>query len=688
MASRTFCPLWTLAPLIAVGLLVASLPAHAGTRVALVIGNASYQNVSTLTNPANDATVIAETLRSIGFDSVEETSNLDNTAFRKALRTFATRASGADTALVYYAGHGVEVDGRNYLVPVDATLAQATDAEFEAIPLDSVRTAVSGATNLRLVILDACRNNPFKLASTDGTRAVGRGLARVEPGANEIIAYAAREGTVASDGAGANSPYATALVKHLKQPGLDVRLLFGEVRDEVIAATGRAQEPFIYGTLGGKPVYLSEPPPAPAPSESSAPAEGPATRGSQLDKQAADAWIAVKDTTSVGVLKTYIAKFKGTVFADLAAARLAEIESETQSGEQPAESAAEAPASETDVAAAPAAPAESEIAAAEPASAAAAPTEESEEIEPETLEPTVIAVGKWAEGAALADGKIWVAESGQRSLVAIGPGGRIVTRAQVGRLPVGVEAAADGTVYSLQNTDKTLWAKRPKETKGKILARMKECPQDLAIGPRAVWALILPDCSSGNARAIRIDPQSGKQAATELLGGGAETIAFAHGRAWIGHVQGGLIDRIDPKSLENSPIGIGDVSIWDLASNSSAVFAGGRIGEDNARGTVVSVGPGAGEIIAARELSGMVQRVVADDRYVVAASLEGTLNVMDADTLLIRRIITLSTGPFRPSDLLLANGTLIVIAQQLGGENGAVLVVKGWQPGPPAAAAE
>ena len=229
--------------LIGLGVLVACLVSILSTgaaearRVALVIGNSGYQNVSTLTNPANDAAAIAETLRAIGFDAVEEARDLDQTAFRKALRTFTSAAAGAETALIYYAGHGVEVDGRNFLVPVDATLSEATDTEFEAIPLESLRTAVSGASNLRLVILDACRNNPFKLESADGTRSIGRGLARVEPGANEVVAYAAREGTVAADGEGGNSPYATSLIKHLKRPGLDVRLMFGEVRDEETART-------------------------------------------------------------------------------------------------------------------------------------------------------------------------------------------------------------------------------------------------------------------------------------------------------------------------------------------------------------------------------------------------------------------------------------------------------------------
>src|SRR5690606_8517938 len=137
-------------------------------------------------------------LREIGFDEVTLKQDLDQRGLLRALKEFSDLAAGADVALIYYAGHGVEVDGRNYLVPTDAALAKAADVEFEAVLLDNARTAVSGATKLRLVILDACRNNPFKLASADGKRNVGRGLSRVEPGSNELVAYAAREGTLAS----------------------------------------------------------------------------------------------------------------------------------------------------------------------------------------------------------------------------------------------------------------------------------------------------------------------------------------------------------------------------------------------------------------------------------------------------------------------------------------------------------
>ncbi len=657
LAIAIACMLWALA----------AGSAEAGRRVALVIGNSAYASVSALENPKNDAAALAETLRSIGFDEVRELTDLDHTGFRRALRDFTALATGAETAVIYYAGHGVEVEGRNYLVPVDATLSEATDTEFEAIPLDSARTAVSGATQLRLVILDACRNNPFKLASAGGTRSVGRGLARVEPGANEIVAYAAREGTVASDGTGANSPYASALVKQLKRPGLDVRLLFGEVRDEVMAATGKKQEPFIYGTLGGQPIFLSAPVAADA--ARAAESETAAAGETAKEKQAAQAWIAVKDTTSVGVLKTYIARFEGTVFADLAAARLAEIE------------AGSAPA--------PAAP--------EPANAVAAgtPDEGQDEVvsprdtvpnDPEivTLEPQVFPVGKWAEGLAFDGEKFWVAESGQRTLAIVEPSGRIASRIPIGRLPVGVEASAAGEIYSLQHTDKTLWTKGRKDRKGKVLARLEDCPQDLALTDKAAWVLTWPDCSSANARAIRIDKRSGKQSPTELLGEWGETITAAHGSIWVGHVRGNRISRIDPASLALSDVPTGDVDVWDVASNAGFVYAGGRANDDNTRGVVLAISPQTHEIVSRQQVGQMVQRVMADDQHVVAVGIEGRIWVMAADTLILEREITLSIGAFRPSDAIFAGNQLVIVAQQLGGENGALLVINDWEPSPAA----
>ena len=178
---------------------------------------------------------------------------------RRALRDFADRARDADIAVVYYAGHGIEVDGANYLIPVDAKLERDTDVYDEALSLDRVLVAIEPAKQLRLVILDACRDNPFSktMKRTIASRAIGQGLAKVEPTSpNTLIAYSAKAGSTAADGDGKNSPFTPALAKHLATPGLDVRRAFGFVRDDVLKNTGNRQEPFVYGSLGGDDVPL------------------------------------------------------------------------------------------------------------------------------------------------------------------------------------------------------------------------------------------------------------------------------------------------------------------------------------------------------------------------------------------------------------------------------------------------
>src|SRR5712672_3763207 len=198
-------------------------------------------------------------LKSAGFDSVESKLNVPANDLRKTLRDFAAKIRDADVAVVYYAGHGIELDGTNYLIPVDATLETDGDVLDETIPLDRVLFAVEPAKQLRLVILDACRDNPFakKMKRTIASRAVGRGLAKVEPSSpNTLIAFAAKAGSTASDGDGKNSPFALALVDHLAKPGLDLRKAFGFVRDDVLKATSNTQEPFVYGSLGGNDVTL------------------------------------------------------------------------------------------------------------------------------------------------------------------------------------------------------------------------------------------------------------------------------------------------------------------------------------------------------------------------------------------------------------------------------------------------
>jgi hypothetical protein len=237
----------------------ANQSALAERRVAFVVGNSSYQNVVGLTNPANDAAAITEMFKRAAFDVVESRRDLKNTEMRRALREFTEKARDADIAVIYYAGHGIEVDGTNYLVPVDAALERDTDAYDEAIALDRILQAIEPAKQLRLVILDACRDNPFakKMKRTVASRALGRGLAGIEPTRpNTLVAFAAKGGSTASDGDNKNSPFTTALLKHLATPGLELGKAFRLVRDDVMSATGNRQEPFVYGSLGGNDVAL------------------------------------------------------------------------------------------------------------------------------------------------------------------------------------------------------------------------------------------------------------------------------------------------------------------------------------------------------------------------------------------------------------------------------------------------
>src|SRR6195256_4543376 len=322
---------------LAAALLLVCQPAFAEKRVALVLGNSAYQNVAPLTNPANDSAKMAATLKDAGFDIVDSRRDLPAAETRRALRDFADRARDADIAVVYYAGHGIEVDGANYLIPVDAKLERDTDVYDEAFSLDRVLLAIEPAKRLRLVILDACRDNPFSKAMkrTVASRAIGQGLAQVEPSSpNMLIAYSAKAGSTAADGDGKNSPFTVALSKHLTTPGLDVRRAFGFVRDDVLKITGNRQEPFVYGSLGREALPLG---PAPAKVEPPASAPNPqaeARRDYELalqigNKSAMSAFLAqYPDGFYASLAKLQLEKF-ATEAARVAAtekARLAEQE--------------------------------------------------------------------------------------------------------------------------------------------------------------------------------------------------------------------------------------------------------------------------------------------------------------------------------------------------------------------------
>jgi tetratricopeptide (TPR) repeat protein len=225
----------------------------AGRRIALVIGNGDYKNVHALDNPSRDARLIADSLKELGFQTVTLANDLTRDRFFETLKTFAAEAEKSDWAVVYYAGHGFEIGGVNYLVPVDAKLKVDKDAETEAVALEQVIAAVGGARGLRLLMLDACRDNPFAptMKHTIELKLVDKGFSNIEPSAGFMVVYAAKHGETALDGEGADSPFATAVAREIKEH-VEVRKLFDIVRDDVWNATRHAQQPFTYGSPPGR----------------------------------------------------------------------------------------------------------------------------------------------------------------------------------------------------------------------------------------------------------------------------------------------------------------------------------------------------------------------------------------------------------------------------------------------------
>ena len=248
--------------------------AQAANRIALVIGNSDYAHTTPLPNPVSDARDVAAALRSRGYQIEAVLENATKAQMESALAALALKSTEADQSVVFFAGHGMEAGGENFLLPVEARLASERTVGLETVKLSDVMTAVSGARQLGMVVLDACRNNPLgqSMQRTDPTRAVSRGLARVEPQGNVLVAYAAEAMSTALDGdpqGGRNSPFTAAFLRALDGSPRDVRLLWGQVRDDVMARTNNAQRPFLYGSLGGGEVFLwgsgaSRPSPAPA----------------------------------------------------------------------------------------------------------------------------------------------------------------------------------------------------------------------------------------------------------------------------------------------------------------------------------------------------------------------------------------------------------------------------------------
>ena len=315
MRSRALTIWAIMTGLLAIWLAPAPAPAQAGQRVALVIGNAAYEReIAALKNPVNDAAAVSATLRRLGFEVISGT-DLDEAAFYDRIAAFDSAARDATIALFFYAGHGMQVGGRNYLAPVDLRLETRQDLRRHAIELGAVMEVMRGETNV--VILDACRNNPLagQLARSLGmsrAAAASRGLAPVESARGTLIAYATEPGDVAADGTGDHSPYTAALLQHFETPGLSVNDLFTQVTADVLASTGGKQKPWTHASLSKVVRLVAQADAAPGVRRNEA-----CVREIDLEF-----WRSVKDSTLAADYESYLATCPQGQFAALARNRL------------------------------------------------------------------------------------------------------------------------------------------------------------------------------------------------------------------------------------------------------------------------------------------------------------------------------------------------------------------------------
>ena len=311
-------------------------PALAEKRVALVVGNSAYQHTAKLANPKNDATDMVAALKKLGFQ-VLDGFDLDKPSFDRKVRDFAAALQGAQVGVFFFAGHGLQVAGHNYLVPIDAQLSTASALDFEMVRLDLVHRTMEREAQTNILFLDACRDNPLarNLARAMGTRSseVGRGLAAVESGVGTLISFSTQPGNVALDGSGRNSPFAGALIKHAVASKDDLSAILIDVRNDVRKETQNKQVPWEHSALTGRFYFNATTP--------SAPASTPATSSQPRLTEAAEAWDRAKDLLSVPALEAFVRRFGDTYYGDLAKMRLAELK-QAEAAKQAVEAAKKA----------------------------------------------------------------------------------------------------------------------------------------------------------------------------------------------------------------------------------------------------------------------------------------------------------------------------------------------------------
>ncbi|MGI9463121.1 MAG: caspase family protein, partial [Aestuariivirgaceae bacterium] len=318
--------------------------ASAAERVALIIGNSAYQSAAELKNPRNDAEALANMLTGFGF-LVLKGIDVDQFNFKTLVRAYTREIKDAKLALFFYAGHGLQVGRRNFLLPVDAELKDEADLDFETIEMNFIIQQMERKKRTNIILMDACRNNPFaaNLARNMGTRStsIGRGLAAVDTGVGTFVGFATQPGNVALDGESINSPFTKAIIKHLAEPGLDIGVLMRRVREEVIAETDGKQVPWSNSSLVGDSVVLNQTPRqiAVEPKTSPTPADGANAAGSSINSSnnggtasialELSYWNTIKSTNNPALLRSYLTQYPDGTFSGLAKAMIESLEKTT-----------------------------------------------------------------------------------------------------------------------------------------------------------------------------------------------------------------------------------------------------------------------------------------------------------------------------------------------------------------------
>lgn len=300
--------------------------ASAERRVALVIGNAAYKHAPALANPANDAKAVTAALERLGFEVVSG-FDLGNSDLRKTVRSFADKLSGADVALFFYAGHGLQVSGENYLIPVDAAIQTEADLDFNAVKMDLVSRQMDRESKIKIVMLDACRDNPFEkqLSRSMGktrSAALKKGLAEINTAGGSIIAFATDPGDVALDGDGKHSPFTEALLRHIETPGVEIGLMMRRVTKDVFEGTKEKQRPWTNASLTGEFYMKPGDPaatPAPAPTAGAIP---PAPSGFDERQMELALWQSADRSGSARDYEEYLNRYPAGQFAGMAKNRL------------------------------------------------------------------------------------------------------------------------------------------------------------------------------------------------------------------------------------------------------------------------------------------------------------------------------------------------------------------------------